>query len=96
MYIDYKPFAGVTLKDMIVIVMCFQVVGPFVSSLPVFRKTEFGKYIGATLALFFIPLAFNQRTPSIRHILDTNDHILIKALAFFVLLRVMVKDPRPS
>ncbi len=88
-------FKDATLTDVFIMIVCFRVVSPFVSSLPIFNKTLFGKYVAAILTLLFIPLFFNQRTPTVRHIIDTNDHILLKFFGIILLSKVVVDNPPP-
>ena len=87
--------AGVSLYDILIMIVCFKIVSPWVRGLKIFNTSTFGQYVAAVATLVVVPFLFNQRTPSVSHFFDSKDHWILKLLTLGLLAKVVVEQPRP-
>jgi hypothetical protein len=87
---------GISLKDLLIMVVCFKIINPMVMQWSVLNSTEIGKYIAALVTLLVVPLLFDQRTPSVSHFFDSGDPWALKILVAAILARVVVTQPKPT
>ena len=91
-----SKFTNVDFYDVLLTFIAFKVVGPAITEMGFFNQSMLLKYVGTFLSLFIVPLFFNIRTPNVKLLFDWNGNILIKLAASYILLKVVVDDPKPG
>lgn len=86
----------ISLYDIFITILVFKVVNPLITSLNVFNSSENSKYIAAIITLFFVPLIFNIRTPSVKTLFDSEENFLVRLFVAFMTVKIVVSNPTPK